>query len=255
MKNLLSALLCVCAFLTLSVATSAQLCIIDDFESYTIPPGPTGDAGTPWEVGGNVFDANGNFVFNYFGGIPAPHATGNLSNIGTDGTNQFMEVFSDYNVGERFTLGWQVESFFFQNHVLGPDDVGLPFAFDFDQANINADFSDPQLVNYVAFVRVFPPDFSGLILDLQVPVNQTSDFVTRSISGQIDPAWEGFNVQFGFFSLSTGGVPTAIAIDNTSFKVIPPTVPTMGEWGVINLSIVFLIVGVVSIRREDFVLG
>jgi hypothetical protein len=234
--------------------------ITDDFESYAIPAGPTGDAGTPWLVGGEVFDPFGGFLFNFFA-FPAPHATGAFSNIGTDGTNQFMEIFSNYDpVLERFApTNNIVNAFFFQETNIGPADLGNTFTFEFDTRNINADFSSPELISYNAFVRVFTPDFSMLLVDQQIPVGTSAAFATQSIDVLIDPAWDGFVLQYGFISSSTGGVPTAIALDNVSAISAPipepevAPIPTLGEWGLILMSFLMLTVGLVYIRQTSLI--
>jgi hypothetical protein len=246
--------------------------ITDDFESYAIPAGPTGDAGTPWLVGGEVFDPFGGFLFNFFA-FPAPHATGAFSNIGTDGTNQFMEIFSNYDPGLNRADGSCdpndpdfppnsvniVNAFFFQGQTIGMADLGNGFTFQFDTRNINADFSSPELISYNAFVRVFTPDFSMLLVDQQIPVGTSAAFATQSIDVLIDPAWDGFVLQYGFISSSTGCVPTAIAVDNVSAISAPipepevSPIPTLGEWGLILMSFLMLTVGLVYIRQTSLI--
>ena len=256
MKNLIISLFSFVLLFAVPNVVEGQLAVTDDFESYTIPAGPVGDAGTPWVVGGVVSDPFGGFLFDFFA-FPAPHATGAFSNIGTDGSNQFMEIFSVYdpNLGRFAPTNNIVDAFFFQGQTIGTADLGNDFTFQFDTRNINADFSSAELFSYNAFVRVFTPDFSQLLVDQQIPVGMSVNFETGSITISIDPAWDGFPIQFGFISSSTGGVPTAIAVDNvvvTSVAPPPPApIPTLGEWGLILMSLSLFIVGLVYIRQTS----
>jgi hypothetical protein len=212
-------------------------------------------------VGGVVTDEFGGFIFDFFA-FPAPHATGDFSNIAVDAadpSNQVMEIFSNYTIGERFTLGWIVDAFFFQGTQIGAADLGNDFTFQFDTRNINADFSSPELFSYNAFVRVFTPGFGQLLVDQQIPVGMSTNFATNSITISIDPAWVGHEIQFGFISSSTGGVPTAIAVDNVSAISAPlpepevAPIPTLGEWGLILMSFLMLTVGLVYIRQTSLI--
>ncbi|MFM7561487.1 MAG: hypothetical protein ACKO81_00480, partial [Planctomycetota bacterium] len=96
-----------------------------------------------WLVGANVFDSNGNFLYNYFS-FPAPNGGGAFSAIadGAAGPGQgvqYLNVYSDYNnVDHGYNTGGvrrYIDALVFQEQIIGASSVGagksLAFTFDY----------------------------------------------------------------------------------------------------------------------------
>lgn len=255
MKNL-RYLLLVAALFCMD-AINAQINFVDDFESYVYPPDGSSNIGGGWTVLGNVFFIFGDLDYAY-GPLDAPNGTGGFSSTESDGGNIVFNVFSDYNVGHG--LARRVESLIFQETILGPGDLGLEYIFMFDHRlppNGNTDINNPNLFELSAFIKVLDPN-NGLATVYFDTFDTSADaeWTTSSLNITIDAAWDGHIIQWGFLNRSTLFAPTEVWYDNVSFALPPPPVvegiPTMGEWGLICLSIMLLIFGVVSLRQKNF---
>ena len=206
-----------------------------DFENLT--PGPSDPAALSndgWLVGANVFDPGGNFLYNYFS-FPAGNGGGNFTSVasGDAGPNQgtyYLNAYSDYNNGDHGN-GNYIEGFIFQEQTIGASDLGkdVTFTFDYlknpDPANDGnpPDFQDSTTY---AFVKVLD-SVGGTFATLGINEFETTNASTtvwsegQSISLNIDSAWEGQLVQFGFRNYATNYNDTGIFYDNLNFSSVP----------------------------------
>jgi len=245
--------------MTLSFSAQSQIMFEDDFDSYVYPPDGLG-LGGDWLVGATALADNGGvpggFVYNYFA-FPAPNGgPGFSSTESLDGSDLFLNVYNDYNNVDHGNGLW-IEALVFQEATIGAGDVDQVFEFTADHMiptnGFGADLSDPRTHEVSMWVKVLDPGagFATVYFDNA----STAADGTSTLSVTLDPSWEGLLLQWGFSSTATGFGPTGVWYNNASARVVPPLVPTMGEWGVICLSIGMMIFGVVAIRREDFVLN
>ncbi len=262
--KILSYLILSIALCCISINTStAQINFADDFESYTVPPDNALLGGT-WLVGANVFsnpDRTG-FLYNYFS-FPAPNGGAGFSSTADDGGNTVFNVYSDYANGDH-NNGNYIEAIVFSEATLGAADVNEDYTFMFDHQlspNGTPDLAnDPNLIELSAFIKVLDPNngFATVYFD-SFDTSAATAFTTSSLDVTIDGAWDGFIIQWGFINYATGFAPTGVWYDNVSFALtpVPPvadSIPTMGEWGLISLSILLLIFGIVTIKQRQLAL-
>lgn len=258
MKNLryllfLAALFCVST-------TNAQINFCDDFDSYVVPPDGALLGGT-WLVGANVYsDPNrANFLYNYFA-FPAPNGGPGFSSTDDDGGDTVFNIYSDYNNGDHGN-GNYIEAIVFSESVIGAADLNGNYTFTFDHQlspNNTPDLAnDPNLIELSAFIKVLDPNngFATVYFD-SFDTSQAASWTTSTIDVTIDPAWDGMIIQYGFLSYATGFAPTGVWYNNVCFMETPPpaadpAIPTMGEWGIICLSVLLMIFGIVAIRERQ----
>jgi len=259
MKNLSIIILSLALLCTFSNTSTAQINFMDDFESYTVPPDGM-LLGGPWLVGANVF-SNPNrtgFLYNYFA-FPAPNGGPGFSSTDNDGGNTVFNIYSDYNNGDHGN-GNYIEAIVFSEATIGTVDLNEEYTFMFDHQlspNNTPDLAnDPNLIELSAFIKVLDPSngFATVYFDT-FDTSQDATWTTSMLQVLIDPAWDGFIIQWGFLSYATAFAPTGVWYDNVKFTPTPPepdtAIPTMGEWGLICLSILFLIFGVVSLKQRQ----
>jgi len=266
MKNLritiLTAALCIYA-----IAINAQsINYSEDFESYVpIEAGGSATIGGGWLTFNAAIAPGGIFLGG--GGGPAPN-TNNISHItnaapSASGGAQYLNVFNNYADGNNHIPGINfVETNVFQEAFLAAGDADIKYRFSFEHklGDLNpADPAAPGFDEVVAFIKVFDPAFNLLAFptfDTSNDAAWTSSFIDLTI----DPVWaqNGYLIQWGFLSRATSFAPTSVAYDNVSFALCPPppppvdpAIPTMGEWGIICLSILFMIFGIVAIRERQ----
>jgi len=137
-----------------------------------------------------------------------------------------------------------------------------------------------------AFIRVIDSQF---FFDQSpaapVQTGTSNSWTTSSLSITIDASWVGDFLQFGFFSSATNFAPTGVWYDNVSIGETVPApmlpavagtscddgnpdtvgdvlnadcecvggapIPTLGEWGLILMSLMLFIVGLVYIRQTS----
>ena len=250
-----------CAY---SMTSSAQsINFSDDFDSYVFPP-DGGLLGGGWLVGANVWNDpdRASFAYNYFS-FPAANGNGSFTTTESDAGNTVLNTFSDYNNGDHGNGLW-IDARIFNEAFLATEDVGLCYQFAFDHQlspNGTPDLAgDANLAELGAWIAVLDPvTFAQVYFDFLDP-SSTSSFATSSMDVTIDPAWDGFLIQWGFLNYATGFAPTGVWYDNVTFAACPPeppvldAIPTMGEWGLICLSIMLLIFGIVTIKQRELAL-
>ncbi len=261
MKNLRLLILSMALCCAISTTTSAQsINFSDDFEAYVFPP-DGGLLGGGWLVGANVWnDPNrASFAYNYFA-FDAPNGNGAFTTTDSDGGNIVFNTFSDYNNGDHGNGLWIDARIFNQANIM-TEDIDLCYRFTFDHQlspNGTPDAAgDANIAELAAWIAVLDPvTFAQVYFD-SFDTSTAASFTTSSIDVTIDPAWDGFIIQWGFLNYATGFAPTGVWYDNVSFAACPPeppvadAIPTMGEWGLMCLSIMLLIFGVIAIRQRQ----
>lgn len=157
-----------------------------------------------------------------------------------DGSNQYLNVYSDYDNPLRQTPPTFdfVNNVFLEQTFTGADALlGQTYTFSFDYAGGGgvgefAPFGVAENENSTAaaFVRVFDGDFNELTsaeFDTSsaptTPVGPSPTIVWEhgKVSITMDPAWtEGGVVQFGFTTTSSEFEPTGVYYDNICFAVL-----------------------------------
>jgi len=264
MKNLLFVVLLFSVSIFLSIQATAQAVpFSDDFESYTSPPDAMDIATGVWLT----FSANtgpfGNQFLSGGGGNAENRPSFFISAILTDAgdPNQFLLVnnnFYDPSHGdgsENF-----IETRVFREFELTADDLDKDFTFTFDSRTADGmviDDANTQAVE--AFVRLALPDFSS-ITDATFDTRTITSFTTNSIqfnTDSTDPSIQaGSLLQVGFLSRVRNGGPAAVHYDNVSLvcdpeEAEPAPIPTLGEWGLISMSLMLFIIGLVYIRQSS----
>ncbi len=199
-----------------------------DFESLTAADtAALGDDG--WLVYGNVFDPAENWLYGY-GPNPAPNnpaapafCTIVVGEGGAEQGAQQLSVFSDYENGDH-AAGNLIESNVYREQVIGNDDVGKTWMFEF-QAKMPATGGVAAPATADAYIKTLDPANSYTM----------TNFVTASMNG-IGSEWDGFTLmleidaglvgqlfQVGFTNTSTLYQPTAIIYDNVVLSEFDPS--------------------------------
>jgi len=186
-----------------------------DFEGLDqANPAALGDDG--WLVGANVFDPNGNWLYNYFA-FPAPNGGAGFCAIaagegGSDQGAQQMVVYNDYNNGDHAN-GNLIEANVFQERVIAAADVGKNMVFSFDGKL--GDLQAPTTAS--AFIKVLNTNTWGLDAFLQTDMTGApTTWSSHSMSLTIDPGWVGFIFQVGFMNTATNWTASGVVYDNVS---------------------------------------
>lgn len=150
---------------------------------------------------------------------------------------------------------------------------------------------DPNVTALEAFIVVLDPPtgFSTVARPSISTAGATSAWTTSSLTITIDPAWVGDILQFGFNTSVTNFAPSGIWYDDVFFGENPPApvlplvagstcddgnpetendvldancecagteiapIPTLGEWGLMLMSLLILTVGLVYIRQSSLI--
>lgn len=202
---------------------AAQVQFSDDFESYNLYVGPTGnegDIGGGWTAFANVFgDYPGCSQYWYgYGTFPAPNKDSGFSNITTGSTGQALNAFSDYDNGDHAN-GRCIETNVFQERTFSAADAGT-YAFMFD-AEIKAPLGVG--VNTYGFIKLLDPN-NGYSLDLFETVS-TVTAGSKSITVALDATADGKILQWGFSTTASNYADSARIYDNVSFASAQPVTP------------------------------
>ncbi len=222
--------------LALSIAMLLPLAAQADLTTYTqnfngmntadSGLGPTDLADDGWLAGANVFDAAGNFQYNYFS-FPAPNGGPAFSAVatGNGGPNQapnYVNIYSDYNNGDHGN-GLYIDALVFQEQTIGTDDLGTTATFTFDylkNPDASANFADTTTFAWVKVLDSLGGSFATLgVTEFETTAASTTTWAEgQSIDLAIDSAWDGQLLQFGFRSYATGFNDSGIFYDNLTFS-------------------------------------
>ena len=188
-----------------------------DFEGLDITnPAALGDDG--WLVGANVFDPNGNYLYNYFA-FPAPNGGPAFSAIVPDGQGagqgaQSIVVYNDYNNGDH-NFGNLIEANFFRETTVDASDVGKTMVFSFDGAY--RDLVSPTTA--AAFIKVIDTNTWGLSEYQAIDTtNLPAAWDTYTISTEIRPDQVGHLFQIGFMNTTSFYTGAGVLYDNISLS-------------------------------------
>ena len=177
-----------------------------------------------WNVGANVYDGGGNFLYNYFT-FPAPNGGAAFSAVasGEGGTNQGtqqLSIYNDYNNGDH-AVGNTIQALVFQETTVGSSDLGLDSVFSFDSKAGNIEGASTTR----AFMKVIDSVGGSFATLGEVTYDTTSigtDWVEDiALTLNIDSSWNGQLLQFGFLSEATNYEGSGIFYDNVSLNVVP----------------------------------
>jgi len=158
---------------------------------------------------------------------------------GPDQGAQQLSVYSDYAQSDHAN-GIIIETNLYRQYQVTPENVGQTWVFKFDakRGNINEQCGIfPCQSTALAFIKVFPPDFSSLPIFLVFPTTDLPDtWGTYEVPPlYIDPGLVNFFVQVGFLNTATYFQDSGMFYDNVSFAEVPP-IPcepdptTQGYW-------------------------
>ena len=179
-----------------------------------------------WQVFGNVFCPNYVCYVGGYGPYGAPNGgfggfAFSLVGEGQGGPEQGdrqLVVFSDYN---NFNHSWAlIESNVYQQQVIGADDVGKTWIFEFDAKR--GDIQPPTTA--AAFIKILNPGFIYIPLDM---TNLSETWGSYSIPLYIPAEWEGRILQFGFLNATSYYAPSGNVYDNIGFR---PEERSAGFW-------------------------
>ena len=206
-----------------------------------------------WLVGANVFDSNGNFVYNYFS-FPAPNGGGAFSAIADGAAGpaqgvQYMNVYSDYNNADHgFNSGGvrrYIDALVFQERTISSSYVGAgkSFSFSFDYLkNPNAGPNGDGDSKTYAFIKVLKSSDSSYALlgsvEFETTGASTSTWASRVLNlAATNSAWSGELLQFGFRSYATNYYDTGRFYDNLNVSAVPePSSLGLLSLGVVGLA-------------------
>lgn len=211
----------------------------EDFEGFTTPPqlddNQLTDAG--WLVFGNVFEANGSFVYNY-GPFGAPNGTGVFCEVISPGGlpvangSNVIHTFNDYaNSSHTDFSNRVVESLIFREQIIGAGDLNTTWDYSFEYAA--NPISGPDGVSTTnAFIKVLNPgngfsEEAFLNFDTSAAADSPA-FAGGSLSIEINNAWDGYILQFGFRNTAQNLSPTGVYYDNLNFALSPVPEPSSG---------------------------
>lgn len=235
---ILRSCLALCVVALLPLASQADLSSYSqDFEGFTTPPqiddNQLSDDG--WFVFGNVFEANGTFVYNY-GPFGAPNGTGRFCDVISPGGlaagngNNVINTFNDYTNSSHSDFSNRVvESLIFQEQTIGSSDLNTKWDYTFEYAANPA--SGPGGVSTTnAFIKVLNPgngfsEEAFLNFDTSGAADSPA-FSGGSLSIDIDNAWDGYILQFGFRNTAQNFSPTGVYYDNLNFALSPVPEPS-----------------------------
>lgn len=227
MKHLLVSLVAVAL---LSNSANAGLTYSQNFESLTPAQGaaPNDLSTDGWQVGGNVFAADGTFLYNYFS-FPAPNGGPAFSGIVTgeggaaQGANQ-LSIYNDYNNADHANNPTRrIEANVFRDiGVLDASDLGSTYTFDFDakQGNISG------ATTASAFFRVIRtsgsnPDFATLASASLDTTAIGTNWSGNQLSLTIAANMVGETLQIGFNNTASAFADSGVFYDNLAVSAVP----------------------------------
>ncbi|HOX24189.1 MAG TPA: FlgD immunoglobulin-like domain containing protein [Candidatus Krumholzibacteria bacterium] len=191
---------------------------VQDFESL-VQSDPAALDNDGWLVYGNVFSPDGSVYYYGYGPYPAPNHNLAFSQIvagegGPDQGAQQLVVFSDYNNTDHAN-GFLIESNVFQERVVGAENVGEIWRFQFEAKLGN--LLPPSTA--LAFIKTLDPA-NGYALTNFLSVDTSSIPTTwgfYSLTIPIDAGLVGQVFQFGFANTATAYQSSAVFYDNLVF--------------------------------------
>jgi hypothetical protein len=218
MKNRVNAFVAAAVLACLVPAASFALVpYVQDFESLSASS-PSALADNGWLVFGNVFSPGGGYLYGY-GVFPAPNAGNAFCSIavgegGAEQGAQQLVVFSDYNNGDHAN-GNLIEANVFQEQLVGADQVGLTWTFEF-QAKLG---NLAGQTTAKAFIKTLDPN-NGYAMTNFITADMTTipqTWNSYSLSITIDASLQSQILQFGFMSLATNYEGSGVFYDNLNF--------------------------------------
>jgi hypothetical protein len=176
-----------------------------------------------WLVFGNVFDAEGNFLYNYGPSpFPAPNGGPAFSAIasGDGGPTQgaqYLNVYSDYSNPDHGNNRY-IEALVFQEQTIGEADAGktVSLTFDYRENPSNINDGDSTTFAFIKVIRQSDLSFSELAV-VEFDTTVAADWGTQNIELELDPSWGNELLQFGFRSVATNSNDTGRFYDNLQF--------------------------------------
>ena len=220
MQNRAKVLFAVVAMVSLiATAGFALEPYVQDFEGMSM-----GDASAlsndGWLVYGNVFGPDWSWWYGY-GAFPAPNGTGAFSDVATDGSNQFLNVYSDYaNLNHGDGTNAIIESNVFNEMVIGPGDVSETWVFEFDAMLGN--LAGATTAN--AFIKTLDPN-AGWATTNYITLDTTgipTAWSTYSITLFIDASLDGQILQIGYNNYCSNYEGSGVYYDNINFSPSGP---------------------------------
>ena len=209
----------------MAAPASAALLYTQDFEG--MPPTDAGAlSGDAFQVGANVFQADGTtFAYNYFA-FPAPNGGPGFSGVATgeSGAPQGLNVLNTYNDYNNADHGNgsnnRIQAHIFRDiGVLDAADVGQTYTFGFDvkQGNIGGDTTAD------AFIKVLMTS-DGSFAELGVFSVDTTATGTAWSTGSVDmlilPTFVGETLQVGFRNTADNFGDSGVFYDNLSVSSV-----------------------------------
>ncbi|MDQ8191366.1 PEP-CTERM sorting domain-containing protein [Roseibacillus persicicus] len=213
-----------------------------NFDSLDASDSAASLGGEGWQWFANVFDPTGaNYLGGYFGGTNF----GGASAAGLSGTpgDQQMVVYSDYGNDGDQGAGNIIEMNVYQQQAITIDDVGSTWYFSFDAAPAATNALLPPSTA-IAFIKVFPNDFSTLLAFPTADTSTLAGPISEELEVTIDAGMVGGFVQFGFSNQATNYNNSAVDYDNVSFSQTSIPEPSTAILGLIGL-------GFLTVRRRS----
>jgi hypothetical protein len=189
-------------------------------------PGALGADG--WLVFGNCYQPDGVTYLYGYGTFPAPNHALAFSAIavlegGVPQGAQQLSVFSDYENGDH-GVGNIIESNVFQEQIIGPENIGQQWVFEFEAKLGNLTGASTA----TAFIKTLNPA-AGFATTNLVSLDMTTTpavWTGYSLELFIDPSLVGQYFQIGFSNRATNYVSSGVFYDNISFsRVLTGTPP------------------------------
>lgn len=217
-----------------SVAGSTQALITpysQDFEGMSAAD-PAALSADGWNVGANVFDSGGGFLYNYFT-FPAPNGGPAFSAVATDNPVadlQSMAVYSDYNNADHNGTGRLINALVFQEIVVDAANLDKTITFSFlaGPASYTDEVADPlgPSASSLAFIKTIDPGAGFATtqidtVDTTVLTGPTALSVSIFLDSNVVAA--GQVLQFGFESTASDYDATGRHYDNLNLQVPEPS--------------------------------
>ena len=152
----------------------------------------------------------------------------NQSDTGALGAAGWV-VFSDYNNADHGN-GATIEALVFQEHLIGPGDVGETWIFEFDAKRGNLEGATTA----AAFIKTLDPN-NGYAQTNYFPIDMTTastSWTGYAIAITITPDLDGQLLQTGFSSRATNYEGSGVFYDNLEFYNNGDVVPIEDKsWG------------------------